>query len=123
MRRMAHDHNTLAATPPTSPAAPALRDEELCTMLVARVQDYAIFALSTDGKVITWNDGARLTKGDSAEEVIGQSIEKLYTPEDVRRGKPQQLLKQAAREGRVEDEGWRVRKDGTRFWADVVITA
>lgn len=120
---MAHDQNTLAAAPPTSPAAPMLRDEELCTMLVARVQDYAIFALNTDGKVVTWNEGARLIKGYSAEEIIGQPIEKFYTPEDVRRGKPQQLLKQAAIDGRVEDEGWRVRKDGTRFWADVVITA
>jgi PAS domain S-box-containing protein len=105
----------------TSPET--LNNEELCTILIARVRDYAIFALNPEGKVITWNEGARLIKGYSAEEIIGQSIEKFYTPEDVRRGKPRQLLKQAATDGRVEDEGWRVRKDGTRFWADVVITA
>jgi len=100
-----------------------LNNEELCTILIARVRDYAIFALNAEGRVITWNEGARLIKGYNAEEIIGQHIEKFYTPEDVKRGKPRQLLKQAAKDGRVEDEGWRVRKDGTRFWADVVITA
>lgn len=100
-----------------------LNNEDLCTILIARVRDYAIFALDAEGKVITWNDGARLIKGYTAEEIVGQPIEKFYTPEDVGRGKPRQLLKQAAIDGRVEDEGWRVRKDGTRFWADVVITA
>src|SRR5574339_50781 len=105
------------------PSSPALNNEELCTILIARVRDYAIFALNAEGKVITWNDGARLIKGYTAEEIIGQPIEKFYTPEDLRRGKPRQLLKHAEIDGRVEDEGWRVRKDGTRFWADVVITA
>ena len=104
-------------------ASSKLNNEELCTILIARVRDYAIFALNAEGKVITWNEGARLIKGYTAKEIIGQHIEKFYTPEDVRRGKPRQLLKQAATDGRVEDEGWRVRKDGTRFWADVVITA
>ena len=105
------------------PSSAALNNEDLCSILIARVRDYAIFALDADGKVVSWNEGARLIKGYTAEEIIGQSIEKFYTPEDIRRGKPRQNLKQAAAEGRVEDEGWRVRKDGTRFWADVVITA
>lgn len=98
-------------------------DEELCTILISRVRDYAIFALSATGKIMTWNDGARLIHGYAADEIIGQPIERFYTPEDLQRGKPSQLLRHAARDGRVEDEGWRVRKDGTRFWADVVITA
>ena len=105
------------------PSSPALNNEDLCTILIARVRDYAIFALNAAGTVITWNDGAGLITGYAADEIIGQPIEKFYTPEDVRRGKPRQLLKQAEIDGRVEDEGWRVRKDGTRFWADVVITA
>ncbi|HET9385271.1 MAG TPA: PAS domain S-box protein [Gemmatimonadales bacterium] len=112
----------------TSPDAETLdsawpRDEELCTILIARVRDYAIFALSPTGKIMTWNEGARLIKGYSADEIIGKSMETFYTPEDLQRGKPGRLLRQAATNGRVEDEGWRVRKDGSRFWADVVITA
>jgi len=92
-------------------------------LLVASVKDYAIFLLDAQGRVATWNAGARLIKGYSPEEVIGQHISIFYTPDDLARHRPQTLLETALKQGRVEDEGWRVRKDGRRFWADVVITA
>ncbi len=97
--------------------------EELCSLLIARIKDYAIFMVSPTGTVMSWNDGARLIKGYTRDEIIGQSMEKVYTPEAIARGLPTELLRRAAEEGRVEDEGWRVRKDGTRFWANVVVTA
>jgi len=86
------------------------------------IRDYAIFLLQTDGTVASWNEGARLIKGYSEAEIVGQSFSRFYTPEDQLAGKPAALLARALQEGRVEDEAWRVRKDGTRFWADVVIT-
>jgi PAS domain S-box-containing protein len=98
-------------------------NEQLLRLLMEGVRDYAIFLLDPQGHVISWNAGARRLKGYVAEEVIGQSLSIFYTPEDIAAGKPQQLLAQAVNEGRVEDEGWRVRKDGTRFWADAIITA
>ena len=98
-------------------------ENKLCSLLISRVQDYAIFMLSPDGKVMTWNDGARLIKGYNRSEIVGQPMSRFYTSEDQQRGRPAELLHQAESIGRVEDEGWRVRKDGTRFWADVVVTA
>ncbi len=98
-------------------------ENQLCSLLIARVQDYAIFMLNPDGKVMTWNEGARLIKGYNRSEIIGQPMARFYTAEDQQSGRPAELLRQAEVEGRVEDEGWRVRKDGTRFWADVVVTA
>jgi PAS domain S-box-containing protein len=92
-------------------------------LLLASVKDYAIFLLDRQGRVATWNAGARLIKGYRLEEVIGRHISIFYTPEDLARHRPQTLLDAALKHGRVEDEGWRVRKDGGRFWADVVITA
>ena len=91
-------------------------------ILVNSVKDYAIFLLDSGGHIATWNTGARLIKGYAAEEAIGKHISIFYTPEDLAGGKPQTLLDVALREGRVEDIGWRLRKDGSRFWADVVIT-
>ena len=91
-------------------------------VLVASVKDYAIFLLDSGGRVATWNAGAQLIKGYSAAEVIGKHISTFYTPDDLARGQPQRLLDLALAEGRAEDVGWRVRKDGSRFWADVVIT-
>ena len=79
--------------------------------------------LDPSGRVATWNAGAEQIKGYRAEEVIGKDLSIFYTPEDAARGRPRTLLDAALAEGRVEDEGWRVRKDGSRFWADVVITA
>jgi len=101
---------------------PAL-ENKLCSLLIARVQDYAIFMLNPQGEVMSWNEGARLINGYARREIVGQSMTRFYTPEDQQRGRPAELLARAARDGRVEDEGWRVRKDGSRFWADVVITA
>ena len=92
-------------------------------VLVESIRDYAVFMLDRDGRVATWNTGAALIKGYRREEIVGKSIELFYTREDREKGRPARLLAQAAKEGRIEDEGWRVRKDGTRFWADVVITA
>jgi PAS domain S-box-containing protein len=91
--------------------------------VVGSIKDYAIFMLDRAGQVATWNAGAELIKGYRADEVLGRDISIFYTPEDVAIRKPQELLARAVAEGRVEDEGWRVRKDGSRFWADVVITS
>jgi PAS domain S-box-containing protein len=82
-----------------------------------------VFLLDTEGCVQTWNAGAALIKGYQRDEIVGKSIELFYTRDAREDGRPARLLASAARDGRVEDEGWRVRKDGTRFWADVVITA
>jgi PAS domain S-box-containing protein len=92
-------------------------------LLVESVRDYAIFALDTEGRVMSWNIGAERTKGYTADEIIGESHARFYLPEDVEAGRPRALLNRALRDRRVEDVGWRVRKDGSRFWADVVITA
>jgi PAS domain S-box-containing protein len=91
--------------------------------LVESVQDYAIFMLDPHGRVLSWNDGAERIKGYAAGEIIGQHFSVFFPAEDVARGKPVWELEAAARDGRVEDEGWRVRKDGSRFWANVVLTA
>ena len=92
-------------------------------LFVESVKDYAIFMLDTSGHVITWNVGAERLKGYRSDEIVGRHFSVFYPPEDRAQGKPERLLKAAAADGRVEDEGWRVRQDGTRFWADVVITA
>ncbi len=90
---------------------------------VEGVKDYAIFMLDPDGRVSSWNSGAQRLKGYWPEEIIGHHISEFYTQEDIDSGKPERTLKAAATEGRFEDEGWRVRKDGSRFWANVIITA
>jgi len=97
--------------------------EERFRILVESVQDYAIFMLDADGYVISWNPGAQKIKGYTADEIIGRHFSTFYPPEDVAHGKPAAELAAAAADGSVEDEGWRVRKDGTMFWANVVITA
>jgi two-component system, chemotaxis family, CheB/CheR fusion protein len=102
----------------------ALRSsEERFRLLVANVKDYAILALDPEGRVESWNEGAERIKGYSAEEIMGKHFSIFYPPEDVQVGKPDWMLKTAIAEGHVETEGWRVRKDGSRFWANVVITA
>jgi PAS domain S-box-containing protein len=97
--------------------------EERFRILVEAVEDYAIFMLDRDGHVASWNTGAQKIKGYSAREIIGQHFSVFYPPDDLAAGKPGMKLIVATRDGRVEDEGWRVRKDGSMFWANVVITA
>src|SRR5215813_10987598 len=109
--------------PESSDAAGFRTSEERFRALVSSVKDYAIFMLDPSGRIESWNKGAEQTKGYAADEIIGEHMSRFYTPEDLARGLPSTLLAQAERDGRVESEGWRVRKDGTRFWADVVITA
>jgi PAS domain S-box-containing protein len=97
--------------------------EGLYRLLVESVRDYAIFALDSTGHILTWNPGAERFKGYKAEEIIGKHFSVFYTKPDLDRDRPGEELEIATREGRVEDEGWRLRKDGSRFWANVVITA
>jgi PAS domain S-box-containing protein len=115
-------------TPPQPAAAPAPPPSafgitERLRLLIESVRDYAIFMLDPEGNVLTWNKGAESIKGYRADEIIGQHISKFYTGEDLAQERPRKLLQEAATRGRVEDEGWRVRKDGTHFWADVILTA
>jgi PAS domain S-box-containing protein len=99
------------------------QSEEHFRLLVAGVKDYAILMLDPDGHVVSWNAGAERIKGYQAGEIIGQHFSRFYSPDDIHSGKPEHELKVAATEGRCEEEGWRVRKDGTRFWANGIITA
>src|SRR5437762_9944533 len=92
-------------------------------LLVSNVVDYAIFMLDPTGVVVTWNEGAQRVKGYSADEIIGRHFSVFYPAEEVRNRKPDWELEIAVREGHYAEENWRVRKDGTRFWASVVITA
>jgi PAS domain S-box-containing protein len=108
---------------PASEIAMQPPPEEAFRLLIEAVQDYAIFLLGPNGHVRTWNPGAERAKGYAASEIIGRHFSVFYTPEEREAGRPHELLGRAAAEGRVEDEGWRVRKDGTRFWADVILTA
>lgn len=112
---------------PSAPSGGSLSgvdvDQALYRLLVASVRDYAIFMLDPAGRVTTWNLGAQRIKQYAAHEVIGTHFSRFYPAEDVESGKCEMELALAAEQGRFEDEGWRVRKDGTRFWANVVITA
>lgn len=99
------------------------RSEERFRLLVDAVQDYAIFMLDVEGYVSSWNTGAERIKGYEVSEIIGKHFSIFYPEEDIRAGKPRRELEIAAKEGRLEDEGWRLRKDGSRFWANVIITA
>jgi PAS domain S-box-containing protein len=96
--------------------------DERLRLMVDSVRDYAIFMLDPDGRVATWNEGAARIKGYRADEIVGQHFSRFYREEDVRAGKCERELTTAAREGRYEDEDWRLRKDGSRFWASVVLT-
>lgn len=109
--------------PPERDGSPLAEATELYRLLVESVRDYAIFALDPTGRVITWNAGAERLKGYRANEIIGKHFSTFYPPEDLAADKPAMELEVAIRDGRLEDEGWRVRQDGTLFWANVVITA
>jgi len=97
--------------------------EELFHLQIERVKDYAIFTLDTQGNVLNWNSGAERLKGYQAADIIGKHFSCFYPAEARAAGKPGEMLRKAAAEGQATDEGWRVRKDGSRFWADVIITA
>lgn len=92
-------------------------------LLVGAIEDYAIFMLDVDGTISTWNRGAQRIKGYIAEEIIGRPFTVFYTPDDLASGKPARELAAAALSGQHRDEGWRVRKDSSVFWANVLITA
>ncbi len=98
-------------------------DPKLFRLMADRVQDYAIFLLDPEGNILSWNAGAKRIKQYEPGEIIGRHFSTFYTAEDIARKWPEHELKIARMEGRFEDEGWRVRKDGTRFWANVIITA
>ncbi|HEY3249247.1 MAG TPA: PAS domain S-box protein [bacterium] len=105
-------------------AEAALRDsEERLRLMIAGVEDYAIFMVDPEGRVMSWNQGAERIKGYTAEEIIGAPMSRFYTSEDVAWLKPERALEAAAAMGKFEDEGWRLRKDGSRFWANTVLTA
>ena len=112
-----------ADAPPDEAVTPILPSDAHFRLLVESVEDYAIFLLDAHGNVATWNNGAKRIKGYDAQDIIGRHFSVFYPPEDVAAGKPQRELAAAAQSGRAEDEGWRVRRDSTRFWANVVITA
>jgi PAS domain S-box-containing protein len=99
------------------------RSEERFRLLVLNVVDYGIFMLDPTGHIASWNAGAERIKGYRENEILGKHFSVFYPPEDIAADKPGRELTQAIAEGRIEDEGWRIRKDGTRFWANVVITA
>jgi diguanylate cyclase (GGDEF)-like protein/PAS domain S-box-containing protein len=106
-----------------SAEAAARESDERFRLLAEGVKDCAIFMLDPDGRVTSWGAGAEAIKGYRADEIIGQPFSRFYTREDIEHHAPQKALVAAAAHGRVEEEGWRVRKDGSRFWANVIITA
>jgi len=105
------------------PTMPEAVPPDLYRLLAESVRDYAIFALDPNGYILTWNPGAERFNGYTAEEAIGRHFSMFYPQADIEAGKPAKELEIAARDGRVEDEGWRLRKDGSRFWSNVIIAA
>src|SRR5258707_1750927 len=110
----------MASAGPNKPST-APRAEEFAT-LVDAVEDYAVFLLDPSGIIRSWNRGAARIMGYAEEEAVGRHFSLFYGPEDIASEKPRCELETATSEGRVEDEGWRIRKDGNRFWANTVIT-
>jgi PAS domain S-box-containing protein len=105
-------------------AQDALRTNDLrLRSIVESIGEYAIYLLDLDGHILTWNLGAERLKGYKPDEILGLHFSRFFVEEDVMRGHPPELLRRAAKHGRVEEEGWRVRKDGSRFWANCVLTA
>lgn len=102
---------------------PGRADAEQFRLLVQQVREYAIFLLDPEGRVASWNEGAERIKGYAAEEIVGAHFSRFYPEEDIASGRPERALAAARDDGQLEDEGWRVRRDGSRFWASVVITA
>lgn len=111
----------LAKDPAVDHQLAALTELERYRLLIDNIRDYAVYLMDPQGRIVTWNKGAQEFKGYRPEEVIGKHVSVFYTPEDIAAGKPGRELELAHKLGRVEDEDWRVRKDGGRFWANVVI--
>lgn len=123
-RHPRHPHSMRSpSSPRPDRSSPAPLKAEHYRLLVESVVDYAIFLLDPAGNIVSWNPGAVRIKGYSAEEIIGRHFSVFYPAEDVASGIPDTELRDAAQKGRIELEGWRIRKDGTRFWANVVISA
>lgn len=122
-RGMGNNERAYPMTGRTIPDSAEEQDSDMFRLLVASVKDYSIFLLDPNGYIRTWNEGAQRTKGYRSDEIIGKHFSIFYSPQDVRHGKPDYGLRVAVDEGRWEEEGWRFRKDGSRFWADVVVTA
>jgi PAS domain S-box-containing protein len=122
---LARDHNREVQSAPDN-NAPAPRPGDSLQahfqLLVEAVIDYGIFSLDTRGNVASWNTGAQNILGYSADEIIGRHFSTFYPPDAIARGWPEEELRRAVEHRRLEDEGWRVRKDGSRFWANVTIT-
>lgn len=116
-------HVDIIPQPSRSASFTGSLDEEALRLLVESTVDYAIFMLDPEGTIVSWNAGAERIKGYSADEIIGRHFSAFYPAEAIARDWPGQELREAAKVGRLEDEGWRVRKDGSQFWANVVITA
>lgn len=118
-----HRHEQISANASLSPARVATKvADETFELLVASVKDYGIFLIDPQGNILSWNAGAEKIKGYTAEEAIGKNFSMFYTEADIARKHPQNELKLALEKGKYEEEGWRVRKNGTKFWANVVIT-
>jgi PAS domain S-box-containing protein len=99
------------------------RNDQQLRSIIESVRDYAIYLLDPKGHIVTWNPGAERIKGYTADEILGLHFSRFFTQEDLDRGRPAEMMRLAAERGRIEDEGWRVRKDGSRFWADSILTA
>jgi PAS domain S-box-containing protein len=115
-------HKSISPVPIDRPRGILAEQPELFRLLVESVRDYAVFVLDPEGRVLTWNPGAQAIKGYTKDEIVGKHFSKFYLPEAVESGWPQRELMLAQKEGRFADEGFRVRKDGTSFWASVIIT-
>src|SRR5262249_13286090 len=111
-----------AEPPATVTAISGPYGQSLFRALVENVKDYAILMVSPEGRARSWTVAAERMTGFAADEILGRPFAVLHVPEDHEQGKPDRLLKAATEDGRVEDEGWRIRKDGTRFWCNVVMT-
>src|SRR4051812_829213 len=116
-----HERRSLAGV--RAAARLPMIDPALYQLAIEQTKDYALFLLDPHGHILTWNAGAERLKGYAPDEIIGRHFSTFYTPESIATGWPDHELKVATLEGRFEDEGWRIRKDGSRFWASVIITA